>query len=290
MLRDVIGFGFSELVLAALAAAAWGGIVWAAFGVWDRAKQDFRKSYRVEGEPAAEDVWSTLTPARLNEVGTVAAAVGFLLGLLAVNAAAGALLAAGGFLLPRLFLGVAQENRRARFHTQLLDGLGLLSNSVRAGMTLPQAIELLVRELKPPITHEFGRVLQEYQLGADFDGSMLAMAERLESRDMNMLVNAVGITRRSGGNVGEVFQKIAAGIRERGRVEGKVRALAATGKMQAVVMAGMPFGIVLILYFMEPDHVQLLFSTPMGLAAVGVVVALQVVAFLWIRSLTALDV
>jgi tight adherence protein B len=157
-------------------------------------------------------------------------------------------------------------------------------------MTLPQAVELLVREMKPPITQEFGRVLQEYRLGQDFDEAMLTLANRLESRDMNMLVNAVSITRKSGGNIGEVFQKIAAGIRERGRIEGKVRALAATGKMQAIVMASMPFGIVLILYFMDAEHVQLLFSTPLGLAAVAGVLVLQVIAFVWIRGLTALDV
>jgi tight adherence protein B len=157
-------------------------------------------------------------------------------------------------------------------------------------MTLPQSMELLVREMKPPITQEFGRVLQETRLGTDFDQAMANMARRLTSRDLDMLVNAIAITRRSGGNMGEIFQKIADIIRERARIEGKVRALSSTGNLQALVMSALPFGMMIALYFIDPINVQLLFSTTIGLVALGVVVFLVVVAFIWIRKIMDVDV
>jgi tight adherence protein B len=277
-------------IVALVAGVAAAALAWCAWSLAEAARRDFLESYRVEGEVSWSDVFATLSVERLFQSRLLAGGVGFLLGFLAVNVISGALVAAVGFFLPRTLLGLGHDRRRALFHRQLLDALGLLSNSVRAGMTLPQAVELLVREMRPPIAQEFGRVLQEYRLGTDFDQALQALARRLESRDLDMLVNATAITRRSGGNVGEIFEKISAGIRERGRIEGKVAALAATGKMQAIVMAGMPLGIVAILYVMEPVHVEILFSTPLGLAAMAVVIALQVIAFLWIRRLTAIDV
>jgi tight adherence protein B len=193
-------------------------------------------------------------------------------------------------MAPRMIFNILREKRRALVAEQLVDGLGLLANSVRAGLTLPQAMEILVKEMKPPITQEFGRVLQEYRLGTDFDEAMLNMARRVESRDLDILVNAVMVTRRSGGNVGEIFQNIAATIRERIRIEGKVRALSSTGNMQALVMSSMPFGIMVVLYFMQPEYIYQMFSTTLGLIALMLVIAMVVAAFFWIRWIMDIDI
>jgi tight adherence protein B len=189
-----------------------------------------------------------------------------------------------------MLFNILRDQRRALLAEQLVDGLGLLANSIRAGLTLPQSMELLVQEMKPPITQEFGRVLQEYRLGTDLDQAMLNMARRIESRDLDVLVNAVMVTRRSGGNVGEIFQSIAQAIRERFRLEGKVRAMSATGNMQALVMSAMPFGIMGVLWFMQPEYLMLLFTTTMGLGALALVIVLVVVAFFWIRWIMNIDI
>jgi len=196
----------------------------------------------------------------------------------------------GMFFAPRMFFNVAREQRQKKLNEQLVDGLGLMANSLRAGLTLPQAMELLIREMKPPITQEFGRVLQEYRLGTDFDEAMLHMARRIRSRDLDVLVNAIMVTRRSGGNIGEIFQSIAATIRERFRIEGKIRAMSATGNMQALVMSGMPFGIMAALWVMQPEYVTLMFTTNAGLAALAFVLFLVVLSFFWIRWIMDIDI
>ena len=273
-----------------LVGASAAAITWNIWFVGHAAFVDFQRSYIEQTETTLGDVFSSFSPERVFQISLLAAGSAFLIGLIAINAIAGGLFAAAAFFAPRMVFTIARDRRRASFEMQLIDGLALLANSLRAGMTLPQAMELLVREMKPPITQEFGRVLQETRLGTDFDDAMTNMARRLGSRDLDMLVNAIAITRRSGGNMGEIFQKIADIIRERSRIEGKVRALSATGNMQALVMSAMPFGMMLALYFIEPINVQLLFSTTIGLVSLGVVIGLVVVAFIWIRRIMNVDV
>lgn len=265
-------------------------IVYNAYAIGLGAYADYRKTYVAEAAVSLGDVFSTFSPERVFQLSLLAAGAAFMLGALAINAIAGAVMAVAAFYAPRMMFNIMRDNRRLLFNQQLVDGLGLLASSVKAGMTLQQAIELLVREMKPPITQEFGRVLQEYRLGTDLDEAMLNMARRLGSRDLDILVNSIMITRRSGGNVGEMFEKIANAIRERFRIEGKISALAATGNLQALVMSSMPFALMLVLWFFDPIHVKLMFNNSIGLFSFGVVIALVLAGFFWIRRIMDVDI
>jgi tight adherence protein B len=265
-------------------------LVYNAYTIFLAAYADYRRTYVAQAAVSLGDVFSTFSPERVFQLSLVGAGIGFMLGTLAINPIAGVVLAAAVFFAPRMLFNIMRDKRRLLFNQQLVDGLGLLANSVKAGMTLQQAIELLVREMKPPITQEFGRVLQEYKLGTDLDQAMLNMARRLGSRDLDILVNSIMITRRSGGNVGEMFDKIANAIRERFRIEGKISALAATGNLQALVMSAMPFALMLVLWFFDPLHVKLLFNNTIGLFSFGVVIVLVVAGFFWIRRVMDVDV
>lgn len=273
-----------------LAAGAAASIVYNLWSVSQAAYADYKSTYVAEAEASLGDVFSTFPAERVFQLSLLAGGTVFLLISSAINVIAGAMFGGAAFFAPRMYFNIARDQRKALINLQLVDGLGLMANSLRAGLTLPQAMELLVREMKPPITQEFGRVLQEYRIGTDFDEAMLSMARRVESRDLDILVNAVMVTRRSGGNVGEIFQAIAQTIRERIRIEGKVKALSATGNMQALVMSSMPFAIMVVLWFMQPEYVKLLFTTTPGLFAVGVVVAMVTAAFFWIRWIMDIDI
>jgi tight adherence protein B len=265
-------------------------IVWNLWSVSEVVFAEYRAVSVAQAEASLADVYSTFSPERVFQLSLLAGGVIFIFFSMAINWVAGLLFGGAALMAPRMIFNILREKRRALVAEQLVDALGLLANSVRAGLTLPQAMEILVKEMKPPITQEFGRVLQEYRLGTDFDQAMLNMARRVESRDLDILVNAVMVTRRSGGNVGEIFQNIAATIRDRIRIEGKVRALSATGNMQALVMSSMPFGIMVVLYFMQPEYIYQMFSTTLGLIALTVVIAMVVAAFFWIRWIMDIDI
>jgi tight adherence protein B len=277
-------------LLSIVLAAALATMVWSAWTMIEAAYADYRKAYIAEAEVSLGDLFSTMPPERLFNLSLLFAGIAFVLFSVLINMIAGVFFAAGAFYAPRMYFNLARDKRKMTFSEQIVDALGMMSNSLRAGLTLPQALELVQREMKPPITQEFGRVLQDYRLGNDFDESMLAMARRVGSRDLDVLVNSIMITRRSGGNVGEIFGNIASTIRERFRVEQKLRAMASTGTAQALLMSAMPFMLMGALYFVEKEYVILLFSTTIGLMAVGVVVVLVVIAFFWIRNIMDLDI
>jgi tight adherence protein B len=277
-------------LLSVVLAAALATMVWSAWTMIEAAYADYRKAYIAEAEVSLGDLFSTMPPERLFNLSLLFAGIAFVLFSVLINMIAGVFFAAGAFYAPRMYFNLARDKRKMTFSEQIVDALGMMSNSLRAGLTLPQALELVQREMKPPITQEFGRVLQDYRLGNDFDESMLAMARRVGSRDLDVLVNSIMITRRSGGNVGEIFGNIASTIRERFRVEQKLRAMASTGTAQALLMSAMPFMLMGALYFVEKEYVILLFSTTIGLMAVGVVVVLVVIAFFWIRNIMDLDI
>jgi tight adherence protein B len=277
-------------LLSIVLAAALATMVWSAWTMMQAAYADYRKAYIAEAEVSLGDLFSTMSPERLFNLSLLFAGIAFVLFAILINVIAGAFFAVGAFFSPRMYFALERDKRKLLFSQQLVDALGMMANSLRAGLTLPQALELVQREMKPPITQELGRVLQDYRLGKDFDEAMLAMAKRVGSRDLDILVNSIMITRRSGGNIGEVFGNIAATIRERFRVEQKLRAMASTGTAQALLMSAMPFMLMAALYFIQRDYVILLFSTTLGLITDGVIVFLVVVAFVWIRRIMDLDI
>jgi tight adherence protein B len=277
-------------LLYVMIAGSVAAIVWNLWTVSQAAFAEYRAAYVAETEISLGDIFSTFSPERVFQLSILGGAIVFILLTSAINWIAGILFGAAAVAAPRMMFNILREKRRAIISEQLVDALGLLANSVRAGLTLPQAMEILVKEMKPPITQEFGRILQEYRLGTDFDEAMLNMARRVESRDLDILVNAVMVTRRSGGNVGEIFQNIATTIRERIRIEGKIRALSATGNMQALVMSSMPFAIMVALYFMQPEYLMLMFSTTLGLIALTIVIVMVVIGFFWIRWIMDVDI
>ncbi|MGH7823437.1 MAG: type II secretion system F family protein [Candidatus Binatia bacterium] len=280
----------TQPILMALLALGLGGVVYTSWSILQGAYAEARKATIADAEVSLGDMFLTISPEQVFRISLVISGGLLLLGTIAINPIAGIIFAIAGFLSPRMYFALARDKRRLVFSEQLVDALGMMANSLRAGLTLPQALELVVREMKPPITQEFGRVLQDYRLGTDLDEAMLAMARRVGSRDLDVLVNSIMITRRSGGNVGEIFGSIAMAIRERFRVEGKLRAMASTGTAQALLMSAMPFALMAVLFFVERKYVVLLFSTNVGLVAVGVVVFLVVASFFWIRKIMDIDI
>lgn len=214
------------------------------------------------------------------------AVVGIVLGGVVVGVVFGGI----GYGIPAVYLA---KLRRERVHTielQLVEGLELLGNSLRSGLTLPQATELLVREFPAPISQEFALVLSESRLGVDFTDALENMAKRLDSTIVGILASGVSITKRCGGDLTQIFGNIAQAIRERAVIEGKLNAVTAQGRFQGLILGMMPFALVVILYFIDRDHVVTLFSYTLGIWAFTAVCIMVILAQLWIRKLMDIDV
>jgi tight adherence protein B len=193
-----------------------------------------------------------------------------------------------GYFAPELLVRWLKRRRRRMFSEQLVDALIMLSNGLRAGFTLQQAIEMLVEESRPPISQEFELVLREFHFGIDLEKAMVNCAERANNEDLSLAVTAVAICRQVGGNLAEIFDRIVTMVRDRKLIEGKVDALTAQGKMQAMIVALLPWIFAFFCAKINPELTSLLWTTIPGVIAMFVAIFMDIAGYLWVRKLATI--
>ena len=165
-----------------------------------------------------------------------------------------------GFMLPRLWLGRRKSSRLNSFNKQLPDTITLIANALRAGSSFLQAIELVVRESRPPISTEFGRVIREVNLGLAFDTALENMVRRVRSDDLELMATAISIQHQVGGNLAEILDSIAYTIRERVRIKGEIRTLTAQQRLSGYVVGFLPIGLAGFLFIAAPKFMDPMFD------------------------------
>jgi len=221
-------------------------------------------------------------------VGT-ALGLGLLLGVLRdpLSGIVGAIL---GYFLPRLYVGRRIGGRLGSFNKQLPDTITLLSNSLRAGSSFLQSIELVSRETPAPMGEEMGRVVREVNLGLGMDEALANLVRRIKSEDLDLMVTAIGVQQQVGGNLAEILDTIAFTIRERVRIKGDINTLTAQGRMSGYLVAFLPIGIAVALNFINPSFMQPLFTQLLGQILLGVGGVMMVIGFFAIQKIVDIKV
>lgn len=150
-----------------------------------------------------------------------------------------------GYGVPKVYLNTKIAQRKDKFHDQLMDALMIMSSSLRGGLSLVQAIEAVVDEMPQPAKKEFGVVLGENKMGVSLDESLKNLYKRMPSAAMQQMITAIILARETGGNLPVIFSRIIESIRERRRIEMNLNTLTLQGKIQAVVMSGLPIVFVI---------------------------------------------
>jgi tight adherence protein B len=202
-----------------------------------------------------------------------------------------------GFLLPRFWLARRKNGRLGAFNKQLPDTITLIANALRAGSSFLQAIELVVRESRPPVSTEFGRVIREVNLGLPFDQALENMVRRVRSDDLELMATAISIQHQVGGNLAEILDSIAYTIRERVRIKGEIRTLTAQQRLSGYVVGFLPIGLAGFLFIAAPGFMEPMFANPpeiLGLPA-GVIILIfggfmMFLGFLFIRRIVDIEV
>jgi len=202
-----------------------------------------------------------------------------------------------GFFVPRYWLGHRKSSRLKAFNKQLPDTVTLIANALRAGSSFLQAIELVVRESRPPISTEFGRVIREVNLGLPFDIALENMVQRVKSEDFELMATAIAIQHQVGGNLAEILDSIAFTIRERIRIKGEIRTLTAQQRMSGYVVGGLPFGLALFIYLAAPKFFDPMFVKPPDVLGIPLGIILMLIAlgamgagFYFIRKIVDIEV
>jgi len=183
-----------------------------------------------------------------------------------------------------------RKARLKRIENQLPDGLTMIAAGLRAGASTQIAIQALVKEQPPPLSQEFELFMREQRIGTDFDTALDHMEQRLPIPDFHMVASAMRISREVGGNLAETLETLADTLRRKSMMEGKIDSLTAQGRMQAIVMAALPFFLMFVLSFMEPEAMSKLYTTPIGWSVLGFIVVWVGLGFMFIRKIVSIDV
>jgi tight adherence protein B len=173
-----------------------------------------------------------------------------------------------GWKLPRPIMNFLVERRIKKYSLQMVDALNLLSNGIRAGLSMNQAIGMVVDELPNPIAQEFNLILQQNRIGVPLDECMLNLNKRIPTEDNEMFVTSVSILRETGGNLAETFDNTADVIRERVRLQQKLETYVAQAKSQGIVIFSMPFALLAFFVLTDPEARASLFSSAIGMVLV----------------------
>ncbi len=253
--------------------------------------QSYEQKYLEDAERSLDAIYLTLPPQHVVYLSVVSFAVVSLLWIwLFGNVVVGMLFGTMGLALPKLLLWWLRKRRNQRFDRQLVEALTNLGNSLKAGFSLTQALSLLAQETDNPMRQEMGLVVREMQVGVDMEDALQHLYERMPCKDLDLIITSILISREVGGDLTEIFDNIATTIRERHRIEGRIRALSAQGKLQGFVILCMPPAMVLALSFIAPRMIEPLYTTPFGWMLMGLVVALMTMGIYTIYRIVAIEV
>ncbi len=195
-----------------------------------------------------------------------------------------------GWTVPKYIVDYLYNRRCAQFGDQMVDGLTIMANGVRSGLSVPQSMERVVENMGNPISQEFGLVLSQMRLGLSYEEALNGLANRIPTPEVQMFVLSVNILRETGGNLGETFSTIVETIRERQKIEKKIEALTAQGIMQGVIITMVPFFLLLMFAVMDPSYIKPLFTTTVGILFLIAMLALQITGGMMIRSIVKIRV
>ena len=225
-----------------------------------------------------------------------------LLLLLAALALSGAVIVLTGFLpavLPTaalaFFAGEWLIKRRAaqrieRFSAQLPAALQMMATSLQSGFGIMEGMMNVSREMDPPLSEDFQRILDEVRLGGAFDESLQRLADRIGTVDMQIVTQALAVHRSVGGNLGEILEQAAATAREREEIRRHLKSLTAQERMSANIIAALTAVAVGILYAMAPELITPLWTETVGRSALATAVALEITGFLLMRRVMKIEV
>ncbi len=188
-----------------------------------------------------------------------------------------------------------QLQRKARlrakaFDGQLAEALNMLSNSLKAGYSFFQAMDVVSKEMDAPLADEFRSVIRETSVGMDVGDALQGMAQRINSEDLDLVITAVLIQRQVGGNLSEILERIGGTIRERVRLRGEVKTLTAQGRISGLIISLLPLAVGAFVMTVNPEYVTLLFRDPIGRLMLGMAVIGQIIGAVLIRKVVQIDI
>ena len=194
-----------------------------------------------------------------------------------------------GFFVPPFLVKRAEQKKIKKFNQQLVDALSIISNSLRAGHSFMQAIELVSKEMPDPIRKEFRQTFREISLGTTLEEALHKLGRRVASHDLDLIITAVLIQRQIGGNLAEVMDNISDTIRDRIRIQGEIKTLTAQGRLSGLVIAFIPVFLIGIMLLLNPEYLMPLFKSSIGLMMFSAGIIGEIIGVILIKKIVTID-
>jgi len=231
----------------------------------------------------------SLRPAEWRVLQAVAVLLAGLVGYVLSGFLLGIVLAGLGLLATHLWLRIRVSAARLRFEEDLPDLLQLLASSLRSGLSLSSALDVVVADGREPTVGEIRRVLSRAQLGEPIEVGFAEVADRMRSQDFEWVALAVQIQKEVGGNLAEILKTTADTIRERAYLRRQVRTLSAEGRLSAYILIGLPFVVGTVVTFSNPEYIRPLWTTMPGVIASVAGAVMMVVGWFWMRAVVRIE-
>jgi tight adherence protein B len=209
-------------------------------------------------------------------------------GVIAFLAAAG--VAVVGYNIPKFYLNHRRQSRVDKLNAQLPEALMAISNSLKAGFGLLQALNTAAEQLSHPISTELGRTIHEMNVGSSAEEALLALSERAGSYDLDIVVTAILVQRTVGGNLGEILDTVADTMRERVRIKGEIQTLTAQQKLTGIILGLLPVGVGVLFVFISPGYMNPLWETTIGKMMLGGAAVMEVIGVMIIQRILKIEV
>lgn len=188
-----------------------------------------------------------------------------------------------GFVIPSIMLKKMMVMRKAKFSTQISDGLMILSSCLKGGLSLLQSIEVLVEEMPVPINQEFGLLLRENKMGMSLEESFEKLNRRMPSEELNLLTTAILVARETGGDITLLFTTLINTIRAKLKITDQVKTLSLQGRIQGVVMSLLPIGFAISVYSFNPHYFDIMLTSPTGRMLLVYAIVSEIIGVFLIR-------
>ena len=195
-----------------------------------------------------------------------------------------------GFAMPFIFLRVKRTRRLRAFEEAFPEALDLVSRALKAGHAFATGLKMVADEMPEPVGPEFRKTFDEQNFGLPLKDALGNLATRIPLLDVRFFSTAVLIQRETGGNLSEILENLAHVVRERFKILRQVRVYTAHGRMTGYVLLGLPVFLAIALGFINPEHMQLLFTERMGHMMLGATLVMQTVGYFWIKQVVKIEV
>lgn len=280
----------AQLFSFVLVAVAFFCIAWVLTGISQQLFALYQRSFYQQVDKGLRDVVVMMEPGQIFTVTLVTAVIVIPVVFFVTNLIVAAIVGAIIFIAPGVVLKIMKKRRSDEFIQQLPDALSSISSSLRSGLNLVKAFQQVAKNQPQPLAQEFTQVLVEYRVGTDLSDSLDQLAKRIDREDILLMNSAIKISRTVGGNLADTLEVLSRTLREKSKVEGKIRALTSMGKAQGTLATFFPVFVGYMFYKMEPEAMSMLFTSTLGWIWLSIMVVMAIMAFLMIQKIVNVDV